>query len=160
MSIFEICITDLRDLIDGHSFIRLTVEAEDEDRANTCGLFAATWLNGRLNWIEPHVPPHVHVHISSSDCDGPHENWYTRDVPHDHDDPESWYVDYLRGMCPTWREGFDFRRHSSGDKTYVTISYNHDEGSTCKTFQLCLDGMCDEYENRGQRDVFAERMGY
>ena len=99
---------------------------------------------------------HAHWHSASRDCDGPFERYAVITAEPDEDK-----FDFARRMLAVYSPApFEAGATLTIDAEYEWHwSAPTDEGFHGEHVQVCEDESCDLGE-RGQRDYYAEQMGY
>jgi hypothetical protein len=103
-------------------------------------------------------PAHVHVTGSSSSCDGPYSSWHVWRPRRFALARELFDVATTRSVDLGYAgEAYRVPVYVRVDGRTVTSGHDTEEGYTHTSLDICRDD-CDDVS--GQRDVYAERMGY
>lgn len=118
--------------------------------------------------------PHIHIHTSSRDCDGPMERFRTiNEIPRpsyyrELEDGEE--DDYVQNKTDMWLWAISTLPDLYQHEQTVTLTVDNqafnmswggatEEGYAGGEVQYCEDDECSD-EHASQRDHFAEAMGY
>jgi hypothetical protein len=104
---------------------------------------------------------HVHVEITSTDCDGRMDRGYT-DAPHEGQDDYAFKSRILAGLVSwTYPNKVEMTSGYEGGTEWerIEVSYQHDEGWHHAEALFCRDSFCKDAPST-QRDHTAEAAGY